>query len=32
MPPLWDGHTAERILEALLEGTMDEEKGMRDEG
>jgi UDP-N-acetylglucosamine 2-epimerase (non-hydrolysing) len=26
MPPLWDGHTADRILEALLE------EGMRDEG
>ena len=24
-PPLWDGHTADRILDALLEGMRDEE-------
>jgi UDP-N-acetylglucosamine 2-epimerase (non-hydrolysing) len=31
VPPLWDGHTAPRILEALLKGMRDSE-GMRDEG
>jgi UDP-N-acetylglucosamine 2-epimerase (non-hydrolysing) len=31
VPPLWDGHTAPRILEALLEGMRDSE-GMRAEG
>ncbi|MBA2732564.1 MAG: UDP-N-acetylglucosamine 2-epimerase (non-hydrolyzing) [Acidobacteria bacterium] len=31
IPPLWDGHTADRILDALLEG-MREGEGMRDEG
>lgn len=29
VPPLWDGHTAPRILDAILEGTLE---GMRDEG
>ena len=24
VPPLWDGHTADRILDALLEGMRDE--------
>ena len=26
IPPLWDGHTADRILDALLEGMRDEER------
>jgi UDP-N-acetylglucosamine 2-epimerase (non-hydrolysing) len=29
VPPLWDGHTAPRILDAILEGNLE---GMRDEG
>jgi UDP-N-acetylglucosamine 2-epimerase (non-hydrolysing) len=31
VPPLWDGHTADRILDALMEGPRDFE-GLRAEG